>query len=122
MKFSLDLQYAENDLVVIKGEGPFDTFYAPIFSSRVRAVSEHISPRTIGYDFSKIPFMNSTALGAIILAGKDLSRNRPPIKHFLINPTSPYVHNIMSQVGILGNVVPYKTIPQALEELATSAK
>lgn len=121
MKFSLDLQYAQDDLIVIKGKGQFDTFYIPSFMQKVEGVAKGIEPRAIGYDFSEVPFMNSTALGGVIRAGKFLNANSPPIQHFLINPTHIYVHQIMGQIGILDTFVPYRTISQVLEELAAKA-
>lgn len=119
MKFSLDLQYMGNDLLVIKGEGQFDTFYCPAFISKVQDVADHISPRMVGYDFSRVPFINATALGAVIRAGEILEMSSPPIQNFLINPTSHFVQDTMAKIGILGRVVPYKTIPEALEELVS---
>ncbi len=127
MKLATNFDHADKGLIILRGEGEFDTLYCPLFMGEVESLSRRESPpRAIGYDLARVTFLNSTGLGAIIKATKELAGINPAIRGFLVNPTSDFVYGVANGAGILdptgsqvsGKIIAYRTIEQALRDLS----
>lgn len=85
-----------DDYATLTLKGEFDTFYCPALMQEVEALVERGISLLI-LDMSRVKFINSTALGAVIKAHK---RCRAEGGDLLIAQPSPFVRNVMKNVGI----------------------
>jgi anti-anti-sigma factor len=86
----------QDDYATLTLKGEFDTFYCPALMQEVEALVERGISLLI-LDMSRVKFINSTALGAVIKAHK---RCRAEGGDLLIAQPSPFVRNVMTNVGI----------------------
>lgn len=81
--------------------GEFDTFYCPKFQQEIDDLTE-AGVALIVLNLRLVKFINSTALGAIIKASKQLQKRGGKLA---ISRPSPFCRDVMSKVG-LDRVVP----------------
>ena len=97
-KFHYDETYASQGLVLVVGSGTFDTHYCDAFVAQVDTLLERDpKPKVIGVQLTKVSFINSPAVGAIIKAYKH-SKDKG-VEVCLVSP-SPFVKNVTSNLGI----------------------
>ena len=86
----------QDDYATLTLKGEFDTFYCPALMQEVESLVERGISLVI-LDLSRVKFINSTALGAVIKAHK---RCRAEGGDLLIAQPSPFVRNVIKNVGI----------------------
>ena len=85
----IDTSEVGSDLVVVVGDARIDAAVAVHFKDRMREVTDHSAPRVI-LDLAAVEFMDSSGLGAVVGAMKQL---RPNQKLVLAN-LSPAVDKV----------------------------
>lgn len=86
----------QDDYATLTLKGEFDTFYCPALMQEVESLVERGISLVI-LDLSRVKFINSTALGAVIKAHK---RCRAEGGDLLIAQPSTFVRNVIKNVGI----------------------
>ncbi len=76
--------------------GEFDTYYCPLLEKEVQAALDTGSPNLI-LNLRLVKYINSTALGSILKAGKVVSKGSGKLG---ISRPSPFCRDILSKVGL----------------------
>lgn len=113
MKFSHDLRYEKQGLVILRGIGELDLEFKREFYSNAISLAER-NPRAVGYCLNGVTFMNSKGFDAILMAHRNLEARG--IADYLTSPASPKVIEIFSRLGGQ-RAIPYKPITKILKEL-----
>ncbi|MBK7877221.1 MAG: STAS domain-containing protein [Planctomycetes bacterium] len=85
-----------DDHAVLYLRGEFDTFYVPALQQEVSALAKTGMHRLV-LDLRFVKFINSTALGAIIKASKEASKQGGRL---VISRPSPFCRDILEKIGL----------------------
>jgi anti-anti-sigma factor len=106
-----------DDYAVLHLRGEFDTYYCPHFQSEIDGLVKGGIVRAV-LNLRLVKFINSTALGAMIKASKQLESQGGKL---VISRPSTFARDIIEKVG-LDRVVPvFDNDEEAAEHLATNA-
>ena len=100
-----------NDHAVLHLRGEFDTYYCPLLQQEIDGLVS-AGVKHVVLNLRLVKFINSTALGAIIKAGKSLGNLDGKL---VISRPSAFCRDIMDKVG-LGRVVPIYDTDEAAGE------
>ncbi|MBI5363972.1 MAG: STAS domain-containing protein [Planctomycetes bacterium] len=85
-----------DDHAVLYLRGEFDTFYVPTLQQEISALAKTGMHRLV-LDMRFVKFINSTALGAIIKASKEASKQGGRL---VISRPSPFCRDILEKIGL----------------------
>lgn len=85
-----------DDHAVLYLRGEFDTFYVPTLQQEIGALAKTGMHRLV-LDMRFVKFINSTALGAIIKASKEASKQGGRL---VISRPSPFCRDILEKIGL----------------------
>ncbi len=113
----MHFRYEESErcpgLYLAIGNGHFDTLYCSRFGEIIDEILAK-SPKAVGYHLQKVPYMNSTAFGAVLKAHHKLIRQGA--FDFFVDP-SAFVRDMATSLGI-HRVIPIKTLDAVVQELS----
>lgn len=113
MKFSRDYQYEDKGLIVLNGEGEFDSDSHPDFYMHLAEVEQR-DPSVIGYDFSRISFLNSHSISALLRMERSLKGKG--IQTYILAHPSPFVRTLINNLG-LQDILATKSLDDILKDL-----
>ncbi len=85
-----------DDYAILHLRGEFDTFYAPLLQQEIDALAKAGIHRVV-LNLRLVRFLNSTALGAMVKAGKQLSGKGGRL---VLSRPSPFCRDIIGKVGL----------------------
>ncbi|MGH7149804.1 MAG: STAS domain-containing protein [Planctomycetota bacterium] len=109
-------QIVQGDRAVLHLKGEFDTFHCPAFNEAVEALAKAGAVR-VALNLRLTPFMNSTALGALVKARKRL---REAGGELAIAHPSPFVKGVIEKVGLATSLRMFSDEAQALAHVAAA--
>ena len=110
-------QNVQGDRAVLHLKGEFDTFHCPAFNEAVEALAKAGAVR-VALNMRLTPFLNSTALGALVKARKRL---REAGGELAIAQPSPFVKGVIEKVGLANSLRMFADEAQALSHVAAPA-
>ncbi|HET6204914.1 MAG TPA: STAS domain-containing protein [Planctomycetota bacterium] len=106
-------QIVQGNRAVLHLKGEFDTFHCPAFTDAVEALAKSGAVR-VALNLRLTPFLNSTALGALVKARKRL---RDAGGELAIAQPSPFVKSVIEKVGLEKSIRMFPDEAQALAHL-----
>ncbi len=106
-----------DDHAVLHLRGEFDTYYVPLLQQEIDALAKAGIQRVV-LNMRLVKFINSTALGAIIKASKQLTQKGGRL---VISRPSSFCRDIIEKVGLDRAVPVFESDEEAVKSLTQSA-
>jgi anti-anti-sigma factor len=106
-----------DDHAVLHLRGEFDTYYVPLLQQEIEALGKAGITRVV-LNLRLVKFINSTALGAMIKASKQLTQKGGRLA---ISRPSSFCRDIIEKVGLDRAVPVFETDEEAVKSLGASA-
>lgn len=109
--FSVQFEMSTRGLAVVEVAGELDSFTAPAFLACVAQVMDEGASRLI-VDFSRLEFIDSSALGVLVSAARRAARDA--VDFVFVCPPGE-VSSIFSITGLVHTFTVYRTRQEALD-------